>query len=130
MRIKELASSSIVRYFYTAAVLVVLEIIIFYALNSKANVNYELATIISTALIIVLNWYASRKIVFRSSIYRPLKELSLVAGGSVVGIAIQAVAIFIAVTHFHIVPLIGKGVAILVTFFWNFWFRKKYVFPI
>lgn len=99
-------------------------------MNLELKINYLIATLVSNALVIVLNWYFSKILVFKRSRYKPIIELLLVFFGSLVGIAIQIGTIYLAVSRFQLLPLVGKCLAILVTFFWNYWFRNRHVFPL
>lgn len=129
MKIRNLLQSKIIRYFCVASVLVGLEILAFVLLNTAFHIYYIAATLVSNSFIIVLNWYFSRRFVFKTHSYAPLKELILVSLGSVIGILIQLAVIYISVTYFNTIPVLGKCLAIAVTFFWNFWFRNIFVFP-
>jgi putative flippase GtrA len=45
-----------------------------------------------------------------------------------IGIGLQLAVTAFVVEILRGIPLLGKLTAICVTYFWNFWFRKKYVF--
>ena len=91
-------------------------------------VPYLLAVPLSMLLGIILNWYFSRKFVFRNRRHDIHKEFALVLFASLLGVILQMFTAYIVVSKLGSTPAIGKLVAIIVTFFWNYFFRKKYVF--
>jgi len=116
-----------VRYAVMAVLIVGVEVITF-QLMILAHISYLLATPISMIIGIVLNWYFSQKFVFKHRPHTPRKEFTLVVVASVIGIGLQLAVTAFVVEILMGIPLAGKLAAIVVTFFWNFWFRKKYVF--
>lgn len=123
-----LKSSSLIRYFIMAVMVVGLEVILFGVLNKTLGIHYVIATAGSMIVGVVLNWYFSGKYVFHSSLHRPIKEFLLVAGASVAGLLLQIAVVSAAVEVARLDPLIGKVGAIAVTFFWNYWFRRQFIF--
>ena len=118
----------IIRYFFMAILIVGLEVFVYYLLNSFLGVNYLLAVPLSMTLSIVLNWYISKKLVFKQSKYKNSTEIMLVLISSIIGIAIQISITFIAVEILNLLPIIGKVAGISTTFFWNFYVRKLFIF--
>jgi putative flippase GtrA len=120
----------IVRYFVMAAIVVSIELAVFAAMNSWLGINYLVATPASMAVGIALNWYASKRFVFDGSRHKTHVEFTLVLVTSLVGAVIQLIVTAICVQRLHLLPIAGKFFAIIVTFFWNFWVRKRYIFTI
>ena len=110
-----------------AVVLVGTEIAVF-QLMLQVGLSYLLAVPFSMAVGIVLNWYFSHKFVFKYRPHSKHKEFTLVLVASLIGVVLQLAVTAIMVELIRSSPLIGKLLAICVTFFWNFWFRSKYVF--
>lgn len=123
-----LVPEKMIKYLILALFLVFLEMILFVILNSVWKFHYVIATSISFILVVMLNWYGSRRFVFKSSNSELKREIFLVFLGSVMGLLLQiAIALFF-VEVFKLTPIIGKGVSICCVFFWNYWFRLKFVF--
>jgi putative flippase GtrA len=117
-----------IKYLALALCLVFLEMILFVILNSVCKFHYVIATSISFAFVVMLNWYGSRRFVFKSSNSNLKREVYLVFLGSIAGLILQiGIAVFF-VEAFRLMPIIGKSIAICCVFFWNYWFRLKYVF--
>ena len=124
----KLLSIPILRYLVMAVFCVCFELGTFILVNTVLGLSYLIATPISMAVGIVLNWVLSRKYVFKGSKYKSHVEFTLVAAASLVGAGIQLIVISIFVEHLKLPAIVGKLVAIMITFFWNFWFRKRFVF--
>jgi putative flippase GtrA len=56
-------------------------------------------------------------------------EFMLIIAASLVGVGIQLVVVSLAVEKAKLPAIIGKVCAIAITFFWNFWFRKRFIYP-
>jgi putative flippase GtrA len=117
-----------VRYFAVALVLVAFEMEAFIFLNSYLQIYYVIAIVISFVIATVLNWYFSKKIVFKNGSEKIGKEIIMIFVGSIFGVLLQIFITIICVEHFKLLPYIGKFISMAVTFFWNFWFRLKFVF--
>lgn len=126
-QVKKIASHSLIRYFLVACVIVVLELIIF-QLVYLADKNYIIATVVSFAVAVILNWILSRKVVFGASSHSKFKEFYLVAIASVAGLGIQMLVVWACVSKAGIYPLVGKALSIITSFFWNYWFRSHFIF--
>ena len=125
---KEKLSGQAFRYLIMASIAVTVEVGIFWLMNSFIHMNYLLATAVSMLAGIVLNWLGSKYFVFSKSRFTAFREFLLVFIVSLVGLAIQIMTIYFLVTKAHAVPLVGKIAAIGVTFVWNFFIRRVYIF--
>jgi putative flippase GtrA len=126
--LRKLLSMPIVRYLIMAVVIVGIEVGVFWVMNSQLRISYLIATPASMAVGIVLNWYFSRVLVFKVSVYSKRAEFLMVLAASLVGVGIQLVVTAFVVEILRLLPLIGKLAAICVTFFWNFWIRRAFIF--
>ncbi len=127
--IDRLKKSELVRYALVAAGLVGVEVGVFVLMNTVLGISYLIATPVSTIVVIILNWYLSGKWVFHNHVHSPRKEFVLVVIVSVIGIGIQTAVASLVVEVLRLAPLVAKLAAIGVTFFWNFWVRRRYIFP-
>jgi putative flippase GtrA len=122
-----LSKQELAHYLVMAVVIVSIEYVSYVGMV-WAGVNYLLAVPISMAIGIVLNWQGSRLFVFKNRRHSPRKEFTLVAIASLVGVLFQLTVTFVVVDVLRQLPAVGKALAIVVTFFWNYWVRKKYIF--
>ena len=111
-----------------AGFVVLIELGAFALINSVFGISYLIATPVSMLVGIILNWYFSRVFVFKTSVFKKHTEFMLVFIASIVGVGIQLAVTALAVEILNLLPIIGKFMAIMVTFFWNFWVRKRYIF--
>lgn len=127
--VKELYSKhrQMAHYLLLAAGLVSLEYAS-YLIMLFLGVNYLVAVVVSMAIVIVLNWYLSRIFVFKKRRHSPRKEFVLVLLTSLVGVLFQLGVSYVVVDVLGLWAAIGKLLAIIVTFFWNYWVRNKYIF--
>ena len=128
LKIRSVISLTFIKYGIMAVSVVLFELITFWLLNSLLSLNYLIATVLSLALGIVLNWLGSRHFVFGNSQHSLKKEFILVLFTSLFGAFLQIITVYIMVEKLGQAPIFGKVVAIVVTFFWNYFVRKKYIF--
>lgn len=118
----------IVRYLIMAVFIVIIEVGSFAFINNILAITYLIATPISMLIGIILNWYFSKIFVFKTSNYASHQEFILVFLASLVGLGIQMAVVVTAVGFLGLLPLVGKILAIGITFIWNFWIRQKFIF--
>lgn len=117
----------LIRYFFVAISIVCIELVLFQVIFLLTS-NYTLGTVFSFILAVVLNWLLGRKFVFGASSRNSSKEFTMVLGASVIGLVIQLGVVFGSVELIGLYPLIGKGLSILFSFFWNYWFRANIIY--
>lgn len=122
-----LFNKSLWKYLISAIVIVGFELVIFQIIYLILH-NYFVATTLSFIIAVVFNWLVSRYFVFSGSRFNPLKEFTLVAIASIVGLGIQLGVVYVSVEMLMLIPILGKAISICFSFFWNYWFRAKYVF--
>lgn len=128
--IKQIFRITIIKYGVMAVIVVSIEVFLFWVINSYCGWHYLAATNISLIVGILLNWIGSRYYVFGSSKHNVLKEFVLVAVTSLVGVFLQSATMFVFVDLFKIKAIMGKLIAIIITFFWNYLARKHYIYRI
>lgn len=122
-----LQNEELARYFIMAVLLVSFEYLSFLGMI-WLGINYLVAVVLSMGAVIVLNWYLGRIFVFKNRRHSARKEFLLVLVISLVGVTFQLTVTYTSVALLGQLPAIGKLAAIIVTFFWNFWARRRFVF--
>lgn len=117
-----------IRYGFVAAGIALAEVGIFWMINTGLGLHYTIAVVLSIVFAILLNWYLSRVLVFRSTNTNKKREFVLTTIVSLIGLCIQLAVTSLCVEVFGLIPVVGKVIAIGVTFFWNFWSRQKWIF--
>ncbi|MEI7918249.1 MAG: GtrA family protein [Candidatus Saccharibacteria bacterium] len=110
-----------------AIIIVIIELITFQIIYLINN-NYYLATVISFVVGVLLNWIVGRMFVFGPSTHHPAREFIMVLIASLVGVSIQVLVVTVAVNALSLYPIIGKILSIAFSFFWNYWFRAKFIY--
>ncbi len=119
--------SRLFRYVVMAATIVLIEISVFQIIYWITH-HYQLSTIISFIVAVILNWVGGRIFVFGKSKHSSHREFTMILIASIVGLIIQLTVVTILVEYFFVYPLIAKGASILFSFFWNYWFRTVVVY--
>lgn len=127
-KLKKLISPTFFKYGIMAVFVVCIELLTFWIMNSVFYWHYLVATLSSLALGILLNWVGSRYYVFGNSVHSAKKEFGLVVFTSLAGVVLQSGIVSIMVEAIDGPALAGKVVAIIVTFFWNYIIRKRYIY--
>lgn len=120
-------NAQVIKYLIMASCIVAVELA-FFEVVYRASDRYQLATVASFVLAVILNWIGSRKFVFSKSRFTPAKEFTLVLIASLVGLALQLGVVFVSVEVVKLYPFFGKLLSIVFSFFWNYWFRAKFIF--
>lgn len=122
-----LRNKRLMKYFIMAVIVVCIELASFESIYVAFN-NYYVATVLSFIIGVILNWICSRKFVFGASEHHPAKEFTMVLIASLVGVVIQVTIVGISVNILTLYPLVGKIISIFFSFFWNYWFRARFIF--
>jgi putative flippase GtrA len=125
---KIMHNKRLIRYFVMAVCIVLVELATFQVVYLITNQLYMVATVVSFVTGVLLNWVIGRKVVFGASHHHPTKEFLMVLVASLVGLGLQLGVVFGSVTLLHLYPLIGKVLSILISFFWNYWFRAAIIY--
>lgn len=120
-------NAQVIRYLVMACCIVAVELA-FFEIVYRLSDLYQLATVASFVLAVILNWIGSRKFVFSKSRFTPAKEFTLVLIASLVGLGIQLGVVYVAVEIINLYPFFGKVLSIMFSFFWNYWFRARFIF--
>lgn len=127
-QIVKLLQSTFIRYGIMAVIVVCIELTSFWIFDSLLNWHYLLATWLSLFIGIVLNWAGSHYFVFGNSLYTKKREFALVVFTSMAGVLLQSGVVAVVVEALSGPAMTGKVFAIIITFFWNYFVRKRYIY--
>lgn len=130
LKIRSVMSLTFIKYGIMAVVVVIIELAIFWGLNSLQSINYLVATWLSLFFGIFLNWLGSRYFVFGGSKHSKKKEFSLVFLTSIVGVILQSAIVTLVVEFAHGPAIGGKLIGIILTFFGNYYVRRQHIYNI
>ncbi len=118
----------VIRFGLVGAVCAVLDILFFVILYEYLHINYLVANFGSTCLAILINYYISKKWVFKSGKYSARVEFMAFMVFSIIGLVINQVLIWSFVEHVALDPKTGKLLAIILVAIFNFITKKIFVF--
>lgn len=126
-QVRKIFTKQFIKYGIMACIIVLIELGVFQALYISTE-NHILATVISFIVGVALNWVIGRIFIFDKSQKTALKEFLLVLIASVVGVIIQIAIVIFSVEVLGLYALFGKILSIIFSFFWNYWFRARFVY--
>ena len=105
-----------------------LDYLLLFALVKFLNLNYLIAAAVSFLLASGVNYLLSVRWVFVSGRYGKSLELSVFIVTSLLGLAVNQLAMWLLVDKIHLDYRISKLFAIAAVTSWNFFSKKKLVF--
>ncbi|MGD0294818.1 MAG: GtrA family protein [Terracidiphilus sp.] len=105
-----------------------LDYLLLFALVKFLNLNYLIAAAVSFLLASGVNYLLSVRWVFVSGRYGKSLELSVFIVTSLLGLAVNQLAMWLLVDQIHLDYRISKLFAIAAVTSWNFFSKKKLVF--
>jgi len=118
----------IIRFGLVGAFCAALDIIFFIILYDYLKINYLIANFGSTCFAILINYYISKKWVFKSGKYSARVEFAAFMIFSIIGLVINQFLIWLFVERFFMNPKTGKIIAIILVAIFNFITKKIFVF--
>jgi len=118
----------IIRFGLVGAFCAALDILFFIVLYDYIHLNYLVANFGSTCFAILINYYISKKWVFKSGKYSASVEFVAFMIFSIIGLVINQFLIWLFVEHFLLNPKTGKIIAIILVAIFNFITKKIFVF--
>ncbi|WP_187270010.1 GtrA family protein [Pontibacter qinzhouensis] len=118
----------VVKFGVVGALCAALDMFLFILLFEYLHLNYLVANFSSTCLAILLNYFISKKWVFRSGKYSNKVELAVFVSFSLVGLLLNQGLIWLFVEHSLLDPKLGKLLAIVLVAIFNFITKKAFVF--
>ncbi|KAA6437749.1 GtrA family protein [Rufibacter glacialis] len=122
------AALQAVRFVLVGAFCAAFDFLLYALMVEFLGVYYVFATVFSTVIAIVLNYFLTRKWVFSSSKYSFKYEFSSFVLFSLVGLLLNLGLILLFVEKIQMNPLLGKLLAIGLVSVFNYFSKKKLVF--
>jgi len=102
-----------------------------YAILIYSGINYAVSATIGYSLGIVANYYGGRAFVFTkgSKLSSQKSEFLIVLFISIVGLGLNILTLFVLSDYFKLLDFYtSRIVALGITFFWNYFARKRFVY--
>lgn len=112
-------------YFVIGTICTLLSILLLYIFTEYFNIYYIISNIISFILVIFLNYFLTKKYIFKNSIkINKGMELFIYFIIGVSGVIVDSSLVFLFTNVFCLYYILSKLVAAFFVFLWNFFARK------
>jgi len=119
----------IIKYFFVGAAAALTDVSLFYIFAKLLGYNYLIVAFFSFITATFVNYILSIKYVFKSGvIFSKKKEISLIYVISGIALIINQVSLHILIDLITVEMTLSKVIATIITFFWNYFIRKNYIF--
>ncbi len=116
------------RYLICGGIATVSDMTVLYSFTHFLHINYLIAAACGFITGITINYSLNIILVFKSS-GEIKKEFPIFALIGIGGLLWTEIILWILVDKLHFYIMVAKVVAIILVLFWNFFMRKKFVFP-
>ena len=119
----------IIKYFIVGSIAALTDFSLYHIFAKLLKYNYMMVAFISYAIATYINYILSTKYVFQSGTkYSKKVEISLIYLISGVAIGINQISLYLLIDVLFVEMLISKVIATAITFFWNYFLRKNFIF--
>ena len=119
----------IIKYFFVGGAAALTDISLFYIFAKLLGYNYLIVAFFSFITATFVNYILSIKYVFKSGLnFSKKKEISLIYIISGIALIINQVSLYILIDLITVEMTLSKVIATIITFFWNYFIRKNYIF--
>jgi len=119
----------IIKYSIVGSIAALTDFSLFYIFAKLLKYNYMVVAFTSYAIATYINYILSTKYVFQSGTkYSKKIEISLIYLISGVAIGINQISLYLLIDVLFVEMLISKVIATAITFFWNYFLRKNFIF--
>lgn len=115
-------------YLIVGGIATLVEWLFFWIFNYKIGVQYLLATVFAYIISTFSNWLAGRIILFKESNQSFFGEIIKIYLVSIIGLILNLIIMWIAVSVFNVYEMIAKGIATVIVFAWNYLIRKFFIY--
>lgn len=124
-----LEEMKIAKYFIVGAIAALTDISLFYIFTRLLGYNYLIVAFFSFTIATFVNYILSIMYVFKSGIkFSKKKEISLIYIISGIALLINQISLYILIDLITVEMTLSKIIATIITFFWNYFIRKNYIF--
>lgn len=133
MNLKKLLNSQgvlqLFSYLIVGGIATVVEWVCFYILSYQAHIHYLLATTLAFVISTAANWLAGRLLTFQGAEKQPiLQELAKIYAVSIIGLLLNLLLMYLFVQKVGLAKMVGKIIATVLVFAWNFVVRKFWIY--
>ena len=116
------------KYLFCGGMATVSDMIVLFALSNFLNINHLIAAAFGFLVGVITNYTLNIALVFESQ-GKVKKEFTLFAIIGIGGLLWTELILWILVNNLGLYLMLAKIIAVVLVLFWNFFMRKRFVFP-
>lgn len=118
-----------IKYFFASGIALFADISILFILTEYFNVYYIVSATISFFAGIAITYVFSKLYIFtKTKIYNKINEFTVFLVIGIIGLILNNIFLYIFTEYFGIYYMLSKIFVIIVTYLWNYFARKKFIF--
>lgn len=118
-----------IKYFFASGIALFADISILFILTEYFNVYYIVSATISFLAGIAITYIFSKLYIFtKTKIYNKINEFTVFLVIGIIGLILNNIFLYIFTEYFGIYYMLSKIFVIIVTYLWNYFARKKFIF--
>ena len=118
-----------IKYFFASGIALFADVSILFILTEYFNVYYIVSATISFLAGIAITYVFSKLYIFtKTKIHNKINEFTVFLVIGIIGLILNNIFLYIFTEYFGIYYMLSKIFVIIVTYLWNYFARKKFIF--
>ncbi|MGE4385808.1 MAG: GtrA family protein [Endomicrobiaceae bacterium] len=118
-----------IKYFFASAIALFVDITTLFLLTEYCQLYYLFSATISFLLGIFITYLFSKLYIFnKTSVKNKTLEFSIFLLIGVIGLLINNLFLYVFTEFFNVYYIFSKCIVVIITYLWNFFARKKFIF--
>ncbi|WP_413854573.1 GtrA family protein [Candidatus Ruminimicrobium bovinum] len=118
-----------IKYFFASGIALFADVSILFILTEYFNVYYIVSATISFLAGIAITYILSKFYIFtKTKIHNKINEFTVFLVIGIIGLILNNIFLYIFTEYFGIYYMLSKIFVIIVTYLWNYFARKKFIF--
>ncbi len=121
--------SQFIKYFFASGVALVFDMGMLFILTEYCHLYYLLSSTISFLLGIFITYLFSKLYIFnKTAVKNKTMEFSIFLLIGLIGLLLNNLFLYVFTEYFDMYYMISKCIVVILTYLWNFFARKKFIF--
>ena len=118
-----------VKYFFASGIALVVDMGMLFVLTEYCHLYYLLSSTISFLLGIFITYLFSKLYIFnKTSVKNKTMEFSIFLLIGLIGLLLNNLFLYVLTEYFDVYYMFSKCIVVIITYLWNFFARKKFIF--
>jgi len=127
-KIKSLVIKQFILYGMVALIPTAVDFILIFSLTELIGLYYMLSLVIAFVVAMIVSYLVQKSLTFRDESARNLKQFFCFCLVGLGGLILNMIIVFSLVEYLGFWYLLGKVVAVTITYFWSFGMNKQFTF--